>query len=102
LNINKLLNTQRKANATLRWLLLHTSPLNACARANVRAAAAHDAVIRMTTATVDRASLLELMIYTAQYELTLQHVFTKIVDERSATCTRDALDVSERTSRAAY
>lgn len=78
----KLLNTSRDANTTIRWLMLHTAPSGfGGAESNKRCRQAREQIV-LDLQQAGNGKLLELLLYTAEFELKVKDIVRRFVDER--------------------
>lgn len=81
-NIPRLMTVMRDSNVTLRWIMLHTAPLELAAETNKRCRQLRDQVIQDSS--YNPETVFRLMLNTAQYEFKLKEMFKKMLDEKKA------------------
>ncbi len=70
----------RQANATLRWLMLHSSPLSPVAEQMKRCRQLRELVLAETA--VPQLELFQLLLNVSQFELKLRTLYKTVLDER--------------------
>ncbi|PAA47126.1 hypothetical protein BOX15_Mlig019935g2, partial [Macrostomum lignano] len=92
--IPQLLNAARDCNVTLRWLMLHTTPLSPPQERSRLCKQLRDSVL--SDSRFNGEQLFQLLLLTAQFEFRLKEVFTGILSRKADTWEALKVECSER------
>jgi WASH complex subunit strumpellin len=79
-NINKATSLLKQTNCTLKWLILHTSPLTSFAEANKKFKQIRDQIMRDTQ--YDAAKVLDLALNLSQLEHNMKEIYKKMINDK--------------------
>ena len=79
-NVNKATALLKQTNCTLKWLILHTSPLTALAEANKKFKQIREQIIRDTQ--YDPTKVLDLALNLSQLEYNMKEIYKKMINDK--------------------
>ncbi|XP_060076742.1 WASH complex subunit 5-like [Ylistrum balloti] len=93
-NIPKMMNVMREANVTVRWLMLHTSPLSLSADANKRCRLLREQVL--ADAKYNPLETFQLLLNIGQFEFKLKEMFKQMLADKEKKWEEHKKEGSER------
>jgi WASH complex subunit strumpellin len=95
-NINKATSLLKQTNCTIKWLILHTSPLTALAEANKKFKQIREQIIRDTQ--YDASKVLDLVLNLSQLEYNMKEIYKKMIHDKQKQWNMLKNEAKERTS----